>query len=303
MSGHKYKTKHSHGHKKSKTRRMKGGNIGVKVESGSPFRYINPVNSAVNCPGCRSDNTTGTGAYFLKTPLPDYPPSWNRGVMSGGGGGGGACGTCGNCTKPPLQYLSQQGGGSGNKKSRKISKRHGHGRGRRGMTGGNGMNNFWNFMKTPFWTAEKGGDVLAPSTKGISISGLGSPISTSGFPPIPKHQPWPYQLKQAPHSYQQKGGGSMKRGHKQRDVRSRSHKGGTILTDLQNFGRGITYNMGKLYNDFSGYSNKVYAANPVPSFGQFPRGLSEAKFANKDILNPASLAKIYKSSDSYAARS
>lgn len=54
----------SRSNKKSSTRKMGGGNIGVKIESGSLNKYINPINSALNCPGCKSDNTTGTGAYF-----------------------------------------------------------------------------------------------------------------------------------------------------------------------------------------------------------------------------------------------
>ena len=76
------------------------------------------------------------------------------------------------------------------------------------MKGGNMMNNFWSFMKTPFWSADKGGDVLAPSTKGITISGLGSPVSTAADPSM--RQSWPYQLKHMDHSYKMKGGGRSK---------------------------------------------------------------------------------------------
>ena len=289
----------SRSNKKSNTRKMGGGSIGVRVESGSPNQYINPVNSAVNCPGCRSDNTTGTGAYFLNTPLPDYPASWNRGIMKGGGicsGGTPGDPINGPCSQAPLQFSQKQNGGGG--KSRKHGNGKGRGRGRRGMKGGNMMNNFWSFMKTPFWSADKGGDVLAPSTKGISISGLGSPVSTAANPPMPLRQPWPFQLKQMNHSYNMKGGGRSKTAKKGRG--GRSLKGGNIINDIQNFGRGITYNLGKVYNDLSGYSNKIYAANPIPSFGQFPRGLS-APVYDKYTFNPP-LQKIYNNADLYASK-
>ena len=287
---------HSRSHKKSNSRKMKGGSgIGVRIESGSPNQYINPVNLEVNCPGCKSDNTTGAGAYSLNTPLPDFPPSWNKALIMKGGGscGGGVPGNPiggGACSQAPRQFL--QGGGA---KSRKMGKK------RRGMKGGGMMDNFWSFMKTPFWSANKSGDVLAPSSKGISISGLGSPESTAANPPMPFRQPWPYQLKQMDHAYQRGGGRKRinrkvtKKGHK-----GRSLKGGNIIDDIQIFGRGITYNLGKVYNDFSGYSNKIYAANPVPSFGQFPRGLSNNNF-NKFPFNPP-LEKIYRDADSYATR-
>ena len=287
--------------KKSHTRKMGGGNIGVKVESGSPNRYINPINSEVNCQGCKSDNTTGAGSYSLNTPLPNFPRSFNMSIMKGGGvcsGGGPGNPIGGVCSQPPLQFL-QKGGN----KSRKMGKGHMRRRGRRGMKGGSGdmMHNFWSFMKTPFWSADKGGDVLAPSSKGITISGLGSPVSTAANPPMPRHQPWPYQLKEMPHSYQMKGGGRSGRNRKtvKKGTNRRGLKGGNIINDLQNIGRGITYNMGKLYNDFSGYSNKIYASNPIPSFGQFPNGLSEN--INKYPFNPP-LQKIYNNSDLYAAR-
>ena len=312
----KYKSKHlrrsrSRSNKKPKTRKMGGGNMGVKVESGSPFRYINPINSAVNCPGCKSDNTTGIGSYFLKTPLPAFPASWNRGIMKGGGSGGGGD-SMGNpvggaCTQPPLQF-SQRGGN----RSRKIGKGHRHrhrGRGRRGMKGGNvSMNNFWSFMKTPFWSAGKGGDVIALSTNGITPAGAcGPPVSTAANPPMPRQQPWPTQL--APMNpiyqnpiYQMKGGGRVDGGNKTAKKRrsGRSRKGGNIINDIQNFGRGITYNLGKVYNDLSGYSNKIYAANPIPSFGQFPRGLSMSKY-DKYTFNP-DLPKLYHNADKFASK-
>lgn len=167
------------------------------------------------------------------------------------------------------------------------------------MKGGNIMNNFWSFMKTPYWSAERGGDVIAPSTKGISISGLGSPVSTAANPPMPKYQHWPSQLAPMKHAYQMKGGsGGGKTAKKRRGGRSR--KGGNIINDIQNFGRGITYNLGKLYNDFSGYPNKIYAANPIPSFGQFPQGLSSHKF-DKYTFNPP-LQKIYRDADMFASK-
>ena len=301
----KNKSKHSRrsrsrSNKKSNTRKMGGGSIGVRVESGSPNQYINPVNSAVNCPGCRSDNTTGTGAYFLNTPLPDFPTSWNKGLIMKGGGScsGGIPGNPigGACSQAPLQFLQKQNGGSS--KSRKHGNGKGRGRGRRGMKGGNMMNNFWSFMKTPFWSADKAGDVLALSTKGISISGLGSPVSTAANPPMPLRQPWPDELDQKAHAYQMKGGGRSKTAKKGR--RGRSRRGGSIINDIQNFGRGITYNLGKVYNDLSGYSNKIYAANPIPSFGQFPKGLS-APIYDKYTFNPP-LQKIFNNADAYAAR-
>ena len=132
----------SRSNKKSNTRKMGGGSIGVRVESGSPNQYINPVNSAVNCPGCRSDNTTGTGAYSLNTPLPDYPASWNRGIMKGGGicsGGTPGDPINGPCSQAPLQFSQKQNGGGG--KSRKHGNGKGRGRGRRGMKGGNSVYN------------------------------------------------------------------------------------------------------------------------------------------------------------------
>jgi hypothetical protein len=287
---------HSKSNKKSNSRKMGGGSgIGVRVESGSPNQYINPVNSAVNCPGCKSDNTTGAGAYSLNTPLPDFPPSWNKAlIMKGGGscGGGGQGNPIGGvCSQAPRQFL-QEGGA----KSRKMGKK------RRGMKGGAMMDNFWSFMKTPFWSANKSGDVLAPSSKGISISGLGSPESTAANPPMPFRQPWPYELKRMDHAYQR--GGGRKKGINRKTTKKgrkgRALKGGNIIDDIQNFGRGITYNLGKVYNDLSGYSNKIYAANPVPSFGQFPRGLSNTNF-NKFPFNPP-LEKIYRDADSYATR-
>ena len=129
-------SKHRRINTSRKTRKIKGGSgIGVKVESASQNQYINPSSNSL-CPGCRSDTTTAQGAYSLNTPLPDWPPSWNKGVMSGGGRRkgkgkgrgkkGGSCGgtsfTCGGCgqvcNQPPLQFL--QTGGGKHKKSRKM---------------------------------------------------------------------------------------------------------------------------------------------------------------------------------------
>ena len=293
------KRSHSKSNKKSNSRKMSGGNsIGVKIESGSPNQYINPINSAVNCPGCKSDNTTGAGSYSLNTPLPDFPPSWNKALIMKGGGncssGGGVPGNPigGVCSQAPRQFL-QNGGRS---KSQKVGKK------RRGMKGGGAMmDNFWSFMKTPFWSADKSGDVLAPSSKGISPSGLGSPVSTAANPPMPFRQPWPFELKRMDHDYQ-RGGGRKRINRKttKKGRKGRILKGGNIIDDIQNFGRGITYNLGKAYNDLSGYSNKIYATNPIPSFGQFPKGLSNTNF-NKFPFNPP-LEKIYKDADNYAVR-
>jgi hypothetical protein len=309
----KYKSKRlkrsrSRSNKRSNKRKMGGGSgngsgsgsgIGVKIESGSLNKYMNPINSALNCPGCKSDNTTGIGSYFLNKPLPDFPPSWNRGIMSGGGGGGGA--SMGNpiggaCSQPPLQF-AQKGGN----RSRKMSKgRRGKGKGRRGMKGGNATtNNILNFIKTNSWSADKGGNVIAPSTNGISPSGAnGPPVSTAANPPMPKYQDWPTKLMQTRHAYQMGGGRRSKTAKKGRGGRSRN--GGNIINDIQNFGRGITYNLGKVYNDLSGYSNKIYAANPIPSFGQFPKGLSEPKY-DKYTFNP-NLPKIYHDADKFASK-
>ena len=172
-------SKHRRINTSRKTRKIKGGSgIGVKVESASQNQYINPSSNSL-CPGCRSDTTTAQGAYSLNTPLPDWPPSFNKGVMCGGGkrkgkgkgrgkkGGSFTCGGCGQvCNQPPLQFL-QSGGGKGKYKGKRSRK-----------MGGGG---FWDFAK-PFWNPnnpgavgyENGYKVLAPSCKGISPSGLGS---------------------------------------------------------------------------------------------------------------------------------
>ena len=161
MKASKYKRKNS---SSRRTRKLKGGRsvdnaIGVKVESASENQYINPSSISL-CPGCRSDNTTAQGAYSLNTPLPDWPPSWNKGIMTGGGigkrkgkgrgkkggGSGFTCGGCGQiCNQPPLQFL-QSGGGKGK----------GKGKGKRSRKMGGG--GFWDFAK-PFWNPSNPGAV------------------------------------------------------------------------------------------------------------------------------------------------
>jgi len=285
-----------HRHSKRRTRKIKGGDgMNVIIRSGSPYSYINPMSGGL-CPGCRSDNTTAIGAYSLETPL-------NKGVMSGGGkvkrkgrgkkgggGGGFTCGGCGqSCTQPPLQFFKQSGGGKGKgKRSRKM--------------GGGG---FWDFAK-PFWNPsnpgavgyENGYKVLAPSCKGISPSGLGSPVSTAGYEPATK--PWSAEFRHDKHIYQKGGGGG--RGHKNR---SRKLKGGSVFTDVANFGRTAVYGIGAAFNNFRGVSNEVYAAPPTPLFGQFPRGYgmgnnlaSEKQFMD---IKAFPLKSIYSKATSTAA--
>ena len=259
------KSKHSKRSKRSarrKTRKMGGGSsgMGVVVESGSPYRYMNqPSNSQIA--GCHSDNTTGGGAYSLNTPL----------VVGGQSGGGQVC------TQSPYQFL-QKGGGKKhmiNMRKQKNMKYMKHKKGSRHMRGGAGS--FWNFSK--FWNPsypENGGNVLSLSSKGISPAGLGAPISTAGDKPIPPIQPWPAQKLIMPHDYtkggaQVGGGGRHTRRGKGRG-RGRGLKGGSILEDIQNIGRSIMYGAGSAINGLSGYSNKIYNSNPMPTH-QFPRGL------------------------------
>jgi hypothetical protein len=278
MKASKYRRKNS----SKRTRKNRGGGgMGVNITSGSEYRDTNPSRGSL-CPGCRSDNTTGAGAYSLNTPLPDNRlSSLNKGPMVGGtrallvGGGksinkrrgkkGGSftCGGCGQlCTKPPLQFLQSGGGGKGKgsrgkaKKSRKL--------------GGGG---FWDFAK-PFWNPsnpsavgyENGYKVLAPSCKGISPSGLGSPVSTSGYEPTTK--PWSAEFRNDKHLYQ-KGGGHKKN--------SRKLKGGNIINDIFDFGRTAAYGIGTTFNNFMGVSNDIYTSPPNPLFGQFPRGYGDGK--------------------------
>jgi hypothetical protein len=275
-----------------KTRKMHGGSNGlnVNVVSASLNRYINPTSSS-SCIGCRSDNTTAQGAYSLNTPLPDWPPTWNKGIMSGGGQ---------VCTEPPLQYL-QKGG----KKRKNKTKR-------RGMKGGG----FWDTLGLkPFWSPSnpgavgynKGYTVLAPSSYGITPSGgLGPPRSTAGDDPIPKHQSWSAAGVRSPHLYQMGGSTKSRRniGKKMKGKHyRRGMKGGGILTDIQNMGREMIYQGGKIFNGFAGASNKIYATNPMPSVGQFPRGLLLDKNPNMPniIASRTPLSTIYKNADSHVA--
>jgi len=293
------KHRHRNINSKRRTRKIKGGSgIGVKVESASQSQYINPSSGSL-CPGCRSDNTTAQGAYSLNTPLPDWPPSWNKGIMVGGGkrkrrgkkgGGGFTCGGCGQiCKEPPLKFLQSGGGKGKGKRSRKM--------------GGGG---FWDFAK-PFWNPsnpgavgyENGYKVLAPSCKGISPSGLGSPISTAGYEPDRK--PWSAEFRHDKHIYQ-KGGGYTK-GHKNK---SRKMKGGSIVNDLINFGRSAVHGVGTTFNNYMGVSNDIYASPPNPLFGQFPRGYgtgnnigSEKQFMD---IKPFDMKNIYKNATSVAAK-
>ena len=298
------KHRHRNINSKRRTRKIKGGGgMGVEVRSASESQYINPSSGSL-CPGCRSDTTTAIGAYSLKTPLPDWPPSWNKGIMvgggkrkrrgkRGGGNGGFTCGGCGQmCKQPPLQFL-QSGGGKG-KRSRK-------------MRGGG----FWDFAK-PFWNPsnpgavgyDNGYKVLAPSCKGISPSGLGSPVSTAGYEPDRK--PWSAEFRHDKHLYQK--GGSQNGGihSKGRKNKSRKMKGGNIVNDIVNFGRTAAYDVGRTFNNYMGVSNDVYASPPNPLFGQFPRGYgtgnnigSEKQFMD---IKPFDMKNIYKNATSVAAK-
>ena len=237
------------------------------------------------CPGCRSDNTTKIGGYYLNTPLPD-----------GAGGAGGQMGGGGQaCTQNPYQFGSgkQIGGRGGRGRGKMAAHKKGCKNNKRGMRGGEGS--FWNFAK--FWNPNTGGNVLSLSDKGTSPTGLGAPISTSGDKPIPPIQAWPAQKLIMPHAYTQggvaqMGGGSAemsgggcggcgsgsgggkytRRGSGNR--RGRGLKGGGILDDIQNIGRSLVYGAGSAINGLSGYSNKIYNANPNPTV-QFPRGLGD----------------------------
>jgi hypothetical protein len=283
---------------KRRTRKTRGGGgMGVEIRSASGGQYINPM-SANLCPGCASDNTTAGGAYYLNTPLPLQNNSSMVGGSSGGGrrkrrgkkGGGGGCGQM--CNKPPLQFL-QSGGGKGK------------GKGKRSRKMGGGGSGFWDFAK-PFWNPsnpgavgyENGYKVLAPSCKGISPSGLGSPASTAGYESATK--PWSAQFRDDKHLYQK--GGAGKRVHKNR---SRKLKGGNVLNDIFNFGRTAVHGIGTTFNNFRGVSNEIYAAPPNPLFGQFPRGYgiggniaNEKQFMD---IKPFNIKNIYSKATSMAA--
>ena len=261
---------------KKKSRKMgggMGGGMGVVVESASPNMYINPATD-LNRPGLYSDNTTAGGAYYLNTPL-----------AVGGQKGGGQV-----CTQPPYQFL-QRGGG------KRLRKNMRHKKGSRHMKGGNG--NFWNFAK--FWNPDnpgQGGNVLSLSPRGISPSGIGSPVSTAGNPPIPPIQPWPAEKLIFPHDYT-KGGFQSGGGKRTRKGKGRGLKGGGIIDDLQTFGRDIVYRLGSAVNGLSGFDNKVYNVNPSPTF-QFPRGLGNIT-SGASSYNSLNLKNIYDKSYSEAS--
>ena len=308
------KHRHRNMNSKRRTRKTKGGSgMGVEIRSASGGQYINPM--SVNlCPGCASDNTTAGGAYSLNTPLPMPNSLQNsssmvggsgggrrkrRGKKGGGGVGGGfTCNGCGQmCNKSPFQFL-QSGGGKGKGKGKRSRK-----------MGGGG---FWDFAK-PFWNPsnpgavgyENGYKVLAPSCKGISPSGLGSPASTSGYEPDTK--PWSAQFRDDKHLYQRGGGkghghGPGRRIHKNR---SRKLKGGNVFNDIFNFGRTAVHGVGTTFNNFRGVSNEIYTSPPNPLFGQFPRGYgiggniaNEKQFMD---IKPFDIKGIYSNATSIAA--
>ena len=290
---------------KRRTRKTRGGGgMGVNIESASGGQYINPGSISL-CPGCASDNTTAGGAYSLNTPL----PLQNSSIMVGGSGGGrrkrrgkkggGGVGGGQMCNKSPLQFL-QSGGGK--------SKGKGKGKKSRKMGGGG----FWDFAK-PFWNPsnpgavgyENGYKVLAPSCKGISPSGLGSPVSTAGYESATK--PWSAQFRDDKHLYQMGGGkghghGSGRRIHKNR---SRKLKGGNVFNDIFNFGRTAVHGIGTTFNNFRGVSNEIYAAPPNPLFGQFPRGYGiGSNIANEKQfmdIKPFNIKNIHSNATSMSA--
>jgi hypothetical protein len=262
-------------HMRRKTRKMGGGGMGsgmgVVIESGSPDRYINPVDAS-QIAGCRSDNTTAIGAYQLNTPL-----------AVGGQRGGGQV-----CTESPYKFLQNGGryrkGGKG-RKGGKMSRR---------MKGGDGS--FWNFAK--FWSPsqpEQGGNLIPLSNRGISPAGIGAPVSTAANRPIPPIQPWPAQKLIFPHDYTkggaQVGGGGGGRGAKRTARKGRKMKGAGILQDVENLGRSISHGFGSLVNGLSGYSNQLYNTNPNPTI-QFPRGLGNEKM-NQYQFTETNLKDVY----------
>ena len=274
------KSKHSKknkNHMRKRTRKMGGGGMGVVVQSGSADRYTNPV-SMSGIDGCRSDATTGGGAYYLNTPLAV------GGVQRGGGQ---------VCTQSPYQF-SQTGGG---KRGRKNGRRTKHKKGSRRMRGGNGS--FWDFAKP--WNPGnpgQGGNILSLSPRGISPSGIGSPVSTAGNSPIPPIQPWPAQKLILPHDYM-KGGLQSGGGKKLKKGKKRGLRGGNIIDDVQAFGRDIVYRMGSAVNSLSAYDNKLYNVNPSPAI-QFTRGLGNVT-TGASSYNSLDLKKIYDNSYSQAS--
>jgi len=270
----KHSKKNKHHMRRRKTRKMGGGNgMGVVIQSGSANMYINPASTS-QIAGCRSDNTTAGGAYSLNTPL-----------AVGGQKGGGQV-----CTESPYQFL-QRGGG------KRLRKNMRHKKGSRHMKGGNGS--FWNFAK--FWDPAypgQGGNVLSLSPRGISPSGIGSPVSTAGNSPIPPIQPWPAEKLILPHDYT-KGGFQSGGGKRTRKGKRRALKGGGIIDDLQRVGNDIVYRLGSAVNGLSGFDNKIYNVNPSPTF-QFPRGLGNVTSGDSSY-NSLNLKNIYDKSYSEAS--
>ena len=278
-SKHNKNSKKNKHHNRRKTRKMGGGSANIP------------------CAGCRSDDTIKIGRYYLNTPLPD-------GGGGGGGGGGGQMGGGGQaCTQNPYQFSSgnQKGGRRGRSKMvphKRGCKNNKRGmRGMRGMKGGDGS--FWNFAK--FWNPNTGGNVLSLSDKGTSPTGLGAPISTSGDKPIPPIQPWPTQKLIMPHAYTQGGAqmGGRRGGKYTRRGRGRGLNGGGILDDIQNIGRSMVYGVGSAINGLSGYSNKIYNANPSPTV-QFPRGLGNVSKGGV-AYSSVDLPTVYRNSYATAA--
>jgi hypothetical protein len=266
----KYSKKNKH-HSRRKTRKMGGGNANIP------------------CAGCRSDNTIKIGGYYLNTPLPD---GGGRGGEGGQMGGGGQA-----CTQNPYQFSSgkQMGGRGGRGGGKMVPHKKGCRNNKRGMRGGDGS--FWNFAK--FWNPNTGGNILSLSDKGTSPTGLGAPLTTSGDKPIPPIQPWPAQKLIMPHAYTQGGGKYTRRGRGNR--RGRGLKGGGILDDIQNIGRSLVYSAGSAINGLSGYSNKIYNANPSPTV-QFPRGLGDVSVSKGGVAYSAvDLPTVYKNSYATAA--
>ena len=259
MSSYSYKK-----HKKSKHSKKNKHHMRRKMRK---TRKMGGGTSTCGIVGCRSDATTAGSAYSLNTPL-----------AIGGQNGGGQV-----CSQNPYQF-NQAGG---RKRVKKHMKRGRH------IKGGDGS--FWNFAK--FWNSdnsELGGNVLALSDRGISPSGIGSPVSTAANPPIPPIQPWPAQKLVFPHEYtiggSQSGGGKRTRkGNSRR--KGRSLKGGNIINDIQTIGRDIVYRMGSAVNGASGYDNSMYNVNPNPTF-QFPRGLGNVT-TGASSYNSLNLKDIY----------
>jgi hypothetical protein len=262
-SKHSKKSKHHMRRKTRKTRKTR------KMGGGSTEWDTNTC----GIPGCRSDATTASGTHMLHTPLA-------VGGQNGGGGGGQVC------SQNPYQF--QQAGG------RKGMKRGRH------MKGGEGS--FWNFAK--FWNSGNpglGGNIIPLSDKGISPSGICSPVSTAANRPMPPIQPWPAQKLILPHEYtirgSQSGGGKRTRKGNGRGIsrrRGRGLKGGNIIDDIQTIGRDIVYRMGSAVNGVSGYDNSIYNVNPNPTF-QFPRGLGNVT-TGASSYNSLNLQDIYNKS-------